>query len=828
MKSDLEILKELEKEIGSSIKVRTSKNESLTMLENDDNVFGDVVKLDKIGPTSRVAITNKSRQVIRLYLNNLHLTELPLAIFKLTGLEIIFFYDNELVLIQKEIENLVNLVGICIARQDHLKEIPKELIYLPNLRLLYVEALSSLVYPPKEIANQGLEAIRNYIDSLEQADEVDYLYESKMVLVGRGFAGKTSLVKKLTIPNYKLEQKIESTEGIAIDSWNLKMPLENSDRFKFNIWDFGGQEKYDATHQFFITERTIYLFVTEARQESNYLDFDYWLNIIQMLGRESPVIIVQNKIDKRERAIATKKFQSQFPNIVGFANVSCVTGQERTIQELRKLIKEAVRKLPQVGDKLPGEWVDVRKELAALNVDHITYSKYCNICKKHGLDKKKADFLSRYFHDLGVIVHHQDDPLLENLVVLNPDWVVDGVYSVLDTKKVERQLGRFSDADLKSIWKNKKYTRKRLELLALMKNYQICFELPEKGNYIAPELLSADPTEYEPIKTSGKLTFIYSYTFLPAGLISRLIVKMHNHLESDNYWRHGLLATFEEARAAILEDDKARQIRIVIEGPDDAKRDLLAIIRKSLQDIYQQFNHKIEYKELVPCICQECCSKLADVDEPHFFDWSTLRRYASKPIEKIRCEVSLDEVNVAQLMGRISNPRSYTSEFVETVSAPPSGEGNSMDNKASQPHVFISYCHDDTKDVERLHSSLTSNGIDVWWDKEIIGGQDWKTEIRKAMKKSTTVLLCLSEKAMERQKSGIYPEAYDAIAAYRQYRPGEIFLIPVRLSKCDIPDIEIDDTRTLDRLQYVDLFPDSKWDENFQKLLKAIQASAGQ
>lgn len=77
-----------------------------------------------------------------------------------------------------------------------------------------------------------------------------------------------------------------------------------------------------------------------------------------------------------------------------------------------------------------------------------------------------------------------------------------------------------------------------------------------------------------------------------------------------------------------------------------------------------------------------------------------------------------------------------------------------------------------------------------------------------------------------RHKSGMFPEALDAIAAYREYAPGSIFLIPVRLSQCEIPPLEIDGTRTLDRLQYVDLFPVGKRSAGLQRLIKALRATA--
>ena len=224
----------------------------------------------------------------------------------------LFFWNNEFSFIPPDIQFLDHLVVLFIGRNDKLKELPPELVKIPHLIAADFPS-NHLSSPPQEIAIQGIEAIRNYFASIQETTDVDYLYEAKMVLVGRGFAGKTSLVGKLTTPEYELEEEIPSTEGISIDSWELEMPLKNSEQFRFNIWDFGGQEKYDATHQFFITERTVYLFVTEARQESNYLDFDYWLNIVQMLGNNSPVIVVQNKIDKRNKSLPTTKVQKTVP-----------------------------------------------------------------------------------------------------------------------------------------------------------------------------------------------------------------------------------------------------------------------------------------------------------------------------------------------------------------------------------------------------------------------------------------------------------------------------------------------------------------------------------
>ncbi|MDA1051889.1 MAG: hypothetical protein O3C40_15595 [Planctomycetota bacterium] len=50
-------------------------------------------------------------------------------------------------------------------------------------------------------------------------------------------------------------------------------------------------------------------------------------------------------------------------------------------------------------------------------------------------------------------------------------------------------------------------------------------------------------------------------------------------------------------------------------------------------------------------------------------------------------------------------------------------------------------------------------------------------------------------------------------------------MIPVRLSECELPPIEIDDVKTLDTRQHVDLFPANTWDTNLKSLLMAIKAA---
>jgi hypothetical protein len=137
-------------------------------------------------------------------------------------------------------------------------------------------------------------------------------------------------------------------------------------------------------------------------------------------------------------------------------------------------------------------------------------------------------------------------------------------------------------------------------------------------------------------------------------------------------------------------------------------------------------------------------------------------------------------------------------------------------------HIFLSYCHDDGPVASRLWQDLLNAGESVWWDRDILPGKLWKDEIRKAMQQAYAVVVCLSDSVESRAASGVYPELRDAIELYRELKPGSIFIIPVRLSGCAVPQIPIDATRTLADLQYMDI-REHNWTAAVQKLLQALR-----
>jgi hypothetical protein len=69
--------------------------------------------------------------------------------------------------------------------------------------------------------------------------------------------------------------------------------------------------------------------------------------------------------------------------------------------------------------------------------------------------------------------------------------------------------------------------------------------------------------------------------------------------------------------------------------------------------------------------------------------------------------------------------------------------------------VFLSYCQEDFAVASRLRDALIAHGMDLWWHKNLFPGQEWKQEIREAMKQSSVVILCLSAQALERTRLSV-------------------------------------------------------------------------
>lgn len=611
----------------------------------------------------------KLSNLTRLYLGNNKLSLLLSDIGKLTNLTTLDLRNNQLTALPPEITKLTNLTTLDLAN-NQLTALPPDTGKLVKLRRLSLEKnlltqlhrrvfdidfiqirwLSSggngidlgnnpLKVPPIEVVKQGLGAVRAYYEEIRKEETIQ-LFEAKLLIVGQGKVGKTHLMKRLI--HNKIISKTLRTEGIEINRWMIK--TKQTDQFRVNFWDFGGQEIYHATHQFFLTKRSLYLFVWEARTDDDLLSFDYWLNTIKVLSDNSPVIVIQNKIDELKKTINQEGWKKRFPNIVDYHDVSAT---KRTgINNLKKMIIQNIETLPHIGDLLPKRWMDIRQELEALDENFIPYSRYQEICATYEMDDLQTDRLSEYYHDLGVFLHFKHNPILRNTIFLKPEWATNAVYKVTDNQRVKENYGKFHFNDLGAIWKDKKEfpPEKYFELLELMKSFELCFELPTRQEYIIAELLRANQPDFNWDYTQN-LRFKYIYDFMPAGVMTRFIVRTHDMLKGNLYWKDGVVLTRENTNALIVKTDN-RVIEVWIDGKD--KKTLLSMIRRDMDYIDSSFSN-LEVHEMVPCLCSECDGH----SEPYFYRYQTLLKAREKGRSSIECQQNFEQVPIKQLLGEI-------------------------------------------------------------------------------------------------------------------------------------------------------------------------------
>lgn len=467
-------------------------------------------------------------------------------------------------------------------------------------------------------------------------DRVFPLNEAKVIFVGERGVGKTSLIKRLTDKTFKTNENM--TEGIDIKSW-----LSNIDdqSIKLDLWDFGGQEIYYATHQLFLTRRTLYLLVLNNRVSEEENRLEYWLKMIEILGENSPILIVGNKSDEQPLDINRKALLSKFPNIKGIFEVSCLTG--RGIDELRYGIKQTISSLPHIGDRIPKRWFEIKAALANLEEDYIAYEDYQVICVEHGLiESTEQSVLIQFLHDLGSVLYF-DNSRLSDTIIINFRWLTDAIYSIFNSHLIREDQGIISFDSLTKILDCNRYpVNKHRFILDIMQSFEWCYEL-ENEHFLIPNLLSKEiPLEVKLQDWSDSLQFQYRYDFFPRSTITRFIVRQNQFIVQNYVWRSGVVLKLKENIAQIVAGFEEKTINIFVAGLPNTRRDALAAIRYELDSIHMTFqNLQVSARVPIP-------------NHPNFsIDYQTLLSCEREGIREIIPDGMTTPINVQLLMNGI-------------------------------------------------------------------------------------------------------------------------------------------------------------------------------
>ncbi|MEY2913446.1 MAG: hypothetical protein RLZZ184_2755 [Cyanobacteriota bacterium] len=605
--TDQELLQIIEKAARDKQTTLDLRNNQLTTLPEAIAQLSNLTVLDlRNNQLTRLpeAIAQLSH-LTALGLSNNQLTRLPEAIAQLSHLRVLYLSDNQLTRLPEAIAQLSNLRELYLSN-NQLTTLPEAIAQLSTLpeaikQLSQLEKLDlrgNQLNIPAEILGSSWNSlgkpseILTYYFSL-QTEEQQPLNEAKVLLVGQGTVGKTSLVKRLI--NNTFDANESKTNGINIENWRLEV---NQQTIRLNIWDFGGQEIMHATHQFFLTKRSLYLLVINAREDEQQNRLEYWLKIIQSFGGDSPIILVGNKIDEHPLDLDQTGLRKKYENIKDIVPISCQTGAG--IENLLSIIKRELANLEGINDPLPKSWFQVKTHLEKMEKDYILYHEYEGICQSEKINEKlKQSTLMKLLHQLGIVLNFRDDFGLKGVPVLNPEWVTNGVYKILNDNLLMTEFrGMLTLQELRRILDDSKYPDDKPEfIIKMMEKFELCFPLDDKDKYLIPDLLPKEEPatgEWENV-----LAFEYHYNILPSSIISRFIVRMHHLADKKTWWRSGIVLKSDNNRALVKSDQEDRKIFIFISGSNSTRRNLLSGIRSQFDSIHQTIKG-LEAKEKVP------------------------------------------------------------------------------------------------------------------------------------------------------------------------------------------------------------------------------------
>ena len=580
-----------------------------------------------------------------------------------------------------------------------------------NLISLCVEDTPLFEKLPPEARKLKAQELIRYILKMQGDTLQEFFNESKLVIVGQGQVGKSSLLERLVYETYM--DKL-STEGIRIEPWHF---FRNSEEYRLNLWDFGGQEIYHATHQFFLTRQSLYLLVWDALQEDEHGRIDYWLRTIQSLAGDSPIFIVINKCDNnigRLKPIDWDSYQKRFPQIERIFRVSC--RDNLGIDTLREAIQERAVSLPLMKTKWFSEWLNARTALEKLATtkNHISYDEYCRICREQGVADEDAPILAKYLHNLGVLLYYHEDTLLRDMVILSSEWGTDAVYKILDQQ--QRQLKDrngilYANSDLEVIWDDHtRYpTKYHQHLLNLMENFQLTFSI-DKNTYLVTELLESTAITRDdlPFNFGQTLNFRYDYDFMPAGIMTRFIVAANEYLDTvdgvKQCWHKGAYLRYDTAYARVELNDSMpnRHVMIQVSGSNPRHcQELLTYIRQTLDKINSRFQ-KLVITQKVPCICSEGCEGT--------FEYSYLLKAEQKGRDEVECQKTAERVNLRKLLDRVeptmtSNPNSPYIDFRPVINVKAEAKAES---KSSATAIVSQEARDTIDDIFGALDALCS------------------------------------------------------------------------------------------------------------------------
>jgi internalin A len=655
-----------------------------------------------------------------------------------------------------------------------------------------------------EIITSSVNRIFDYYFRTRDPSARQPLNEFKLILVGRGGVGKTTLVHRLQHGQYRTFRR---TRGVRITKWPMEL---DGEPVYAHIWDFGGQEIMHGTHRFFMTERALYLILLSGREGTEDQDAEYWLSLVRSFAGDVPIIVLLHKWSDYPFELNRALLRAKYGDI-SFLETDSAT--DHGLVSLRQQIAKLASGLPGVKASWPAAWQEIKDDLPRQRRNWLTFEDFCQFCSKRGvvaLGDQEA--LAGYLHDLGMMLSYRRDEALRKFGVLNPQWVTKGIYEMLNASQIRDAGGRFTLRSFGEVLRPKAYPEAlHPYLLALMLRFRLCHPLDTRGGkYLIPESLSKEEpaldSEFPPAEC---LNFEYHYaSVLPEGLLPRFIVESYVHREPRHAWRSGVVLERANCRAMVRGDLQARTVTIRVAGVGNGRRELLGIIREHFERIHSSY-------EKLPVVARVPIPGHPDVRVDH----DLLLTYEREGEREIPVPVGtrLQRFNVIKLLDGVDLPG-----VTRSVRATRSGASGSPVARTLQlgytlhedelrqalsaagfqevwpgVRVFVTYSQRDAVFLDQLRAALVPHErlgeLKLWCDALLEAGQLWEREILGRLERAQIVILLLSNDFL---RSSYCMDQELPRALERQAR-GQCEIVPILVRACRYEKLELGKIQTI-------------------------------
>ncbi|KAK3588393.1 hypothetical protein CHS0354_028970 [Potamilus streckersoni] len=588
---------------------------------------------------------------------------LPPVLFELKSLKKLELEFQAITMVPASINHLQNLQDLSLKHNPLLEQLPGTLGLLPNIQTIRLSSCPSLRTPPIEVVSRGFEPIKAYLKKL--AGGFTECRRTKLMVVGLGGAGKTSLLMALTSMDKKTSgtEKENPTDGIDIKSWTVKNS-ENVD-VTFSTWDFAGQAVYYNTHQFFLSKRAVYLLLWSMRQGFEHAGLDFWLSSISCHAPNTPIFVVGTQADLIPKAeLPEKEYRERYPQIVSFHYVSSVAGIG--VKELEQKLIETTLQLGYMGEKIPQVWLNLEKKIIAERANNsiLKWEVVKSYAMEVGIyDEKDVKMAVQLLHDLGTLQYFDND-FLRDYVVINPQWIVDVMACVVSVQDspIQKNNGRLYHKDIPIVWKDYE-AHLHQWLLNLTEDFDLTFAIPTESVNMVPCLLpQEEPDHLDWPSVTGRsdvreTKMVYKFSYLPSGLFNRAQVRLLSFTEGQKVWKRGSLLK-KNQHLALIRQISDLELVALAQGP--RPENILFMIYEVFESIIEESFRGVSYDFFVPC--PDCVTKEGTKD-PWMFKADLVRLAVDHNAPILQCHKYFHWTSMKQLHEKMPSDSREVADF---------------------------------------------------------------------------------------------------------------------------------------------------------------------